>query len=308
LGLNQHSLPRVSEIGVNLRAIAFTVGLCFLVAFVLGLLPLLRFSSKDIEGSLRETGRSQSGPAGQRLRSLLVIGQMALTLILLVAAGLLGKSFYRLLQIDPGFRTESAVAMELSLPSVGFDEKQYKEFLQAYGRLMEHGIAPDTTVTLTAEGQRQRLFQEQLLERLRQLPGVSAAGTINLLPLSGDGADGTFLINNNPALKGSADFRVASSGYFAAMAIPLLRGRTFDGSDLPNSPHAALISESMAKKYWQTKTQSEKRFSLETWMATCVCCTSSEWWVTCTIAESMPVPVLPFTVMRCNDQRRPEWP
>jgi ABC-type antimicrobial peptide transport system permease subunit len=252
IGLNQQSLPRVDEIGVNVRAIAFTLGLCLLVAVVLGLVPLLRFSSKDLEESLRETGRGQPGHTGQRMRGLLVVAQMALTLILLVAAGLLGKSFYRLLQVDPGFRTESAVAMELSLPNAGVDKKRYQDFMQAYQRLKEHGIAPDTTVQLGAEEdrQRQRLFQEQLLDRLGQLPGVSAVGTINLLPLRGDGPDGTFFINNNPAKSGSADFRLASAGYFAAMGIPLLRGRTFDRSDQPNSPHAALISESMAGKYW----------------------------------------------------------
>ena len=250
IGLNQESLPRVNEIGVDVRAIAFTLGLCLLVAVVLGLVPLFHFSSRDLEGSLRETGRGQSGHAGQRLRSLLVVAQMALTLMLLVAAGLLGKSFYRLLQVDPGFRTESTVAMELSLPMVGFDEKQYQDFMKAYQRLLEQGIAPDATVQFNPELERQRLVQEQLLDRLGQLPGVSGVGTISLLPLRGDGPDGTFLINNNPARKGAAHFRLASAGYFAAMGIPVLRGRTFDRSDQPNSPHAALISESMAGKYW----------------------------------------------------------
>jgi ABC-type lipoprotein release transport system permease subunit len=250
IGLNRQSLPRANEIGVDVRAIAFTLGLCLLVAIVLGLMPLLRFSTRDLEGSLRETGRGRSGQAGQRLRSLLVVAQMALTMILLVAAGLVGKSFYRLMQIDPGFRTESAVAMELNLPRISSTEKQYQDFMQAYQRLKEHGIAPDTTVQLSAEEERQRLFQGQLLDRLGQLPGVSAVGTISLLPLRGDGPDGTFFINNNPAKSGSADFRLASAGYFAAMGIPVRRGRTFDRSDQPNSPPAALISESMAGKYW----------------------------------------------------------
>jgi ABC-type antimicrobial peptide transport system permease subunit len=250
IGLNQQSLPRVNEIGVDVRAIAFTVVVCLLVAVVLGLVPLLRFSSTDLERSLRESGRRQSGQAGRRLRSSLVVVQMALTLILVVAAGLLGKSFYRLLQIDPGFRTESALAMELTLPSIGLSEKEYQDFMQAYQRLREHGIAPDTTVQSSAEQERQRLFQAELLERLGQLPGVSAVGTVNLLPLSGMGPDGMFLINNNPARRGTADFRVATAGYFAAMEIPVLQGRTFDRSDQPRSPHAALISESLARKYW----------------------------------------------------------
>jgi putative ABC transport system permease protein len=250
IGLNRQSLPRANEIGVDMRAIAFTLGLCLLVAIALGLMPLIRFSSTDLEGSLRKTGHGRSGQAGQRLRSSLVVAQMALTLILLVAAGLVGKSFYRLLRIDPGFRTESAVAMELSLPRIPPNEKEYQNFMQAYRRLMEQGVAPDTTADLSAEEDRQRLFQEQLLERLGHLPGVSAAGTISLLPLRGDGPDGTFLIDNNPAKKGSANYRLASAGYFAAMGIPLLRGRTFNQSDQPNAPPAALVSESMAKRYW----------------------------------------------------------
>src|SRR3984893_13800889 len=250
LGLNKQNLPRISEIGVNARAVAFTLGLSLLIAVVLGVVPLLRFSTRDLETSLREAGSGARGYAGQHLRSLLVVAQMALTLILLVGAGLLGKSFYRLLQVDPGFRTESAVAMELSLPNPRMDEQRYQQFMQSYKRLMEQGVAPDTSVQLSAEEERQRLFQTQLLERLGATPGVNAIGSISSLPLSGGGPDGTFLINNNPARKGHADYRLASSGYFAAMRIPLLRGRTFDASDQPNSPNAAVVSQSLARNYW----------------------------------------------------------
>src|SRR6266850_7244599 len=250
LGLNQRSLPRMNEIGVNARAVAFTLGLSLLIAAVLGVVPLLRFSTRDLETSLREAGSGARGYAGRHLRSLLVVAQMALTLILLVGAGLLGKSFYRLLRIDPGFRTESAVAMELSLPNPRMDEQRYQQFMQSYKRLMEQGVAPDTTVQLSAEEERQRLFQKQLLEHLDATPGVIAAGTIDSLPLTGGGSDGTFLINNNPTMKGHAEYRLASPGYFAAMEIPLLRGRTFNASDQPNSPNAAVVSQSLVRKYW----------------------------------------------------------
>ncbi|HVS83936.1 MAG TPA: ABC transporter permease [Pyrinomonadaceae bacterium] len=250
LGLNQQSLPRMSEIGVNARAVAFTLGLSLLIAAVLGVVPLLRFSTKDLETSLREVGSGARGYAGRHLRNLLVVAQMALTLILLVGAGLLGKSFYRLLRIDPGFRTESAVAMELSLPNPRMDEQRYQQFMQSYKRLMEQGVAPDTSLQFSAEEERQRLFQVQLLDRLSATPGVMAIGSINHLPLAGGGPDGTFLINNNPTRKGHAEYRLASSGYFAAMRIPLLRGRTFDASDQPNSPNAAVVSQSLVRKYW----------------------------------------------------------
>jgi len=250
LGLNQHSLPRISEIGVNARAITFALGLSLLITAVLGFVPLIRFSTRDLETSLRETGSGARGYAGRHLRSLLVVAQMALTLILLVGAGLLGKSFYRLLRTDPGFRTEGAVAMELSLPSPRMDEPRYKQFMESYQRLKDKGIAPEPNTQLSVEEERQRLFQRQLLERLSATPGVFASGSINRLPLTGGGADGTFFINNNPARKGQSDYRLASAGYFTAMRIPLLRGRTFESSDQPNSPNAAVISQAVAQKYW----------------------------------------------------------
>jgi putative ABC transport system permease protein len=172
-----------------------------------------------------------------------------LTLILLVGAGLLGKSFYRLMQIDPGFQTESAVAMELSLPAPPSNDARYKKLMESVERL-KRGETPDVSMTFSAEEERQRLFQKQLLERLSTTPGILAVGTINRLPLTGGGPNGSFLINNNPAKQGYADYRRASAGYFAAMGIPLLRGRTFDATDEVNSPNAAVISQSLAEKYW----------------------------------------------------------
>jgi len=249
LSLNQQGLPRMREIGVDARAIGFTLGLSLLIGAVLGIVPVLRFSPRHLETSLRETSSGARG-YGQRLRSLLVVAQMALTVILLAAAGLLGKSFYRLLQIDPGFQTDSAVAMELSLPEAPDDEQRYKDFMQSYKRLKEQGIAPEERVQLGAEEERQRLFQSQLLERLSATPGVVAVGTISNLPLSGGGPDGTFLIGNDPARKGQADYRRATAGYFAAMKIPVLRGRTFDAGDKFEAPNAALVSQSLVQKYW----------------------------------------------------------
>jgi len=250
LGLGDQGLPRVSEIGVNARAIAFTLGLSVFIAVVLGILPLLRFSTRDLETILREAGTGARGYAGQRLRSLLVVAQMALTLVLLVGAGLLGKSFYRLLQIDPGFQTESAVSMELSLPDTPENEQRYKQLMEAYERLMKRGEAPGESAQFSSEEESQRRFQEQLLERLSTTPGVIAVGTIDHLPLTGGGPSGQFLINNDPSRKGEADYRRASAGYFAAMRIPLLRGRTFDATDAVNAPNAAVVSQSLVQKYW----------------------------------------------------------
>ena len=251
LSLNRQALPRVSEIGVDTRAIVFTLALSFVVAILLGFVPLLRFSVRELEKSLREAGTGARGFAGRHLRGSLVVAQMALTLVLMICAGLLAKSFYRLMHIDPGFRTERTVAMDLSLPSgPRMDEARYKQFMQSYKRLMEQGIAPEANTQLNPEEEHMRLFQAQLLEGLGSTPGVIASGIISDLPLGGDGPSGTFLIDDNPSRKGNADYRSASSGYFAAMQIPVLRGRMFDTTDVPTSPNAAVVSQSLVQKYW----------------------------------------------------------
>ena len=219
VGLNQGYLPRADEISVDARVLALTFALSLLVAVALGLVPLLRLGGCDLQEGLKEAARGQSANAtSHRLRAMLVATQVALTMVLLVGAGLLIKSFIKVLEIDPGFRTESAVAMEISLS----DEPP----------------------------QRRAGFYQQVLERLAALPGITAVGGVNGLPMVGGGADGQFLIDNNPALKGYGEFRVASPGYFNAMGMRLVRGRLFDQSDGPETPQVALISESLARRYW----------------------------------------------------------
>jgi putative ABC transport system permease protein len=226
LGLNQGKLPRADEISVDARALIFTFVLSSLVAVALGLLPLVRFGGHDLSGRLKEGGRAQSASAGsQRLRGALVTAQVALTLVLLVGAGLLVRSFLKLLQVDPGFRTESAVAIEMSPPE--FD-----------------GEDP---------ARRRASFYQQLIERAGALPGVTAVGGVNGLPMTGGGADGQFLIDDNEALKGYGEFRVASPGYFDAMGVRLLRGRFFDQTDGPNTQQVALISEELARRHFQNE-------------------------------------------------------
>ncbi|MDX2029081.1 MAG: ABC transporter permease [Blastocatellia bacterium] len=221
--LNQGNLPREAEVSVDLRALLFTLGLSALIAVVLALAPVLRFSSADLNTTLKEAGRGALAAGGtHRLRGLLVILQVALTLLLLVSAGLLGRSFLTLMRTDPGFQTESAVAMTLSLP---------------------------TTLTREQEAELGR-FHHQLLERMENFPGLIAAGCINALPLTGRGANGTFLKDNNPATKGQAEYRLASAGYFAAMKIPLLQGRLFSPQDAGDAPDTAVISQSLARLYW----------------------------------------------------------
>jgi putative ABC transport system permease protein len=229
--LGKDMLPRVNAIAVDGRVLGFSCGLAVLIAVALGLLPALRLGKQNLQAGLKE-GRGQSADGTKkRLRGALVAAQIGLTLMLFAGAGLLGRSFLKLMQIDPGFKTDSAMAMNLSLPST---------------------ITPQ-------EDERLRQFYLQLLERVGHLPGVTAVGGINVLPLSGRGANGTFLINDDPAQRGYAEYRVASAGYFAAMNIPLLHGRVFDRSDKVSSPHVAVISQSLAQRYWPIEDPLGKR-------------------------------------------------
>ena len=245
LKLNQGSLPRADEISLNARALVFTLALSALIAIVLGAVSVLHVAGRDLQVGLKEAARGQTAHgAGKRLRGMLVVAQVALTLILLVGAGLLGKSFVELLRVDPGFRPESAVVMNLSLPS-SVDRDQQKRNALAIFCYFEGLNCDDQD-----QQKRNALLYQQLLERLSQLPGVAAVGGINGLPLTNTGADGTFLIDNDPSRTGHAEYRLASSGYFAAMGIPLLRGRVFDAADGPTAPPAAVVSQALAQKYF----------------------------------------------------------
>ncbi|HVF70666.1 MAG TPA: ABC transporter permease [Chthoniobacterales bacterium] len=242
VGGYQGNLPRVGQIGVNATALGFALAVSLLTGILLGVIPVLSASHEQLQADLQSGGRGKSASRGStRFRNLLIVAQVGLTLVLLVGAGLLGRSFLRLMEVNPGFQTESAVAMTVSMP--GAQEP--------------------------AEQRRLAQFYQQLLERLQNIPGVIAVGGINALPMSGDGANGTFIIEDgaNPpqtipalieqlnALRGSnktgdADFRVSSAGYFNAMSIPLLRGRLFQETDGPDGAHAAVISDTMARRFW----------------------------------------------------------
>jgi predicted permease len=222
LALDKGTLPRINTIGVDLRVLGFACGLGVLIAIVLSFLPSLR-SRQDLNLGLKPGGRGLTiGGRGARVRGFLVVGQVALTLLLLTGAGLLARSLFNVMSVNPGFDTSSTLAMTLTLP---------------------------TTISVE-EDERLRQFYSQLLERVGQLPGVTAVGGVNALPLQGRGANGTFLINDDPSKPGYADYRIASGGYFAALKIPLLRGRLFDRSDRPNTQHVAVISQSLAQRYW----------------------------------------------------------
>jgi predicted permease len=219
LALEKGTLPKINTIGVDARVLAFACLLGIVIAIVLSFLPGLR-SRRDLNISLKAGSRSQTRRSGH-LRSIFVVGQIALTIVLLTGAGLLVRSFLKVMEVKPGFDTTSAVVMTLSLP---------------------------TTISIE-EDERIRQFYVQLLERSGELPGVTAVGGINGLPLQGARSTSQFLINDDKNQPGQAGYLVASSGYFTAMGIPLLRGRFFDSSDKVKGQHVALISQSLAQRW-----------------------------------------------------------
>ncbi len=221
--INQSNLPRGEEIGLNGRAVFFALGLALVVALILSIIPAIQASTTELVSKLKLSGNT-GGASRQRnrVRNALVTAQVALTLTLLVGAGLLIRGFVKLIEIDPGFRPENAFAMTLALPS-SLDQTQEPRLLQ---------------------------FQKQLIERVSSLPSVTAAGGISDLPMSRGGANGRFLKNNDPNQPAQGEYRLASAGYFKAMGIPLLRGRFFNETDSETAPPAALISQSLARRYW----------------------------------------------------------
>ena len=260
LAIAPGNLPRVEEVGVNVPVLLFSLAVVFLVAIGLGIFSAVRATSGDPRAALNEGSQRQSGSLGkQRLGRLIIAGQLATTLVLLVGAGLLGRSLLRVLSVDPGFRTEGVLTMELALPD-------------------------DPTKVQRVQ------FLNEVIARLRNIPGVQEVGGTNVLPLTEGGrADGAYVVMNpaqisprtqdliqrvvngnlekDPALLaefskffdeifkdqahlGEADYCVASQGFFSTLGIPLLSGRLFDSRDTKDSQHVAVVSKSLADEKW----------------------------------------------------------
>jgi predicted permease len=223
--LDPGNIPRMSAISIDGRALAFTSAVVLLTGLLFGLAPALRSSQIRLGETLKEGGRSMIGGGQHRLRNLLVVGEIALSLVLLIGAGLLIRSFLRVQQVDPGFATKNVLSLRLT-----------------------------TVGTTYHEEPRRQLFYQQLWERLRQLPGVEAAGGVSALPLSGGiGWGGITIEGYNPATGQSviqADQRVASVGYFETLKIPLRSGRFFAEQDAKEAAQVAIIDENMARTYW----------------------------------------------------------
>ena len=224
-------LPRASEIGIGAGGIVVAIGASLAIALVTTAAVVWSQRRRSTMGELRESGRGASpGRSHLRLRLALLIGQTALTTVLLVGAGLLGRSFLALLAIDPGFDANSAMTISLSGP---------------------------WTRDPNAAAENARRYQS-LIDALRAVPGVTAVGGTNALPLTGDGANGSFWDGSVtridpphvPPAIGSAEFRVASADYFKAAGIRLIAGRTFDERDRADGEHVAVISADAARATW----------------------------------------------------------
>jgi predicted permease len=216
--------PRAEEIGVDLRFFGFTLAVSLLTGIIFGLIPALQGSRTDLNETLKEGGRSSGGGRRNRFGGLLVVSEVALALLLLAGAGLMLRSFIRLMNVDPGFDPQNVLTMGISLPENKYQHRQAAAFFQ------------------------------QLLERVRSLPGVRSADLAWPLPLSGGGFGGTgFMIDGKTYNQGDmpyATIRTASPDYFKTMRIQLLKGRFFTEGDAHDSPSVMIINETMARRYW----------------------------------------------------------
>jgi putative ABC transport system permease protein len=225
--------PLLAGVRVDYRVLAFTGLVSVLAGVAFGLAPALQVSSPDLNETLKAGGRTGDAGRGGRLRSALIVAEVALSLVLLAGAGLLVKSVTRLRAVDAGFNTSNLLTMNLALPS-----SRYRD------------------------GAAQAAFFDGLTRQIESLPGVEAAGFTSVLPLSG-GFDGRALVvEDKPVPRGqetNVDLYVATPGYLRAMQIALVDGRAFDEHDTADRAPVALVGETMARKLWPGQTPLGRR-------------------------------------------------
>jgi len=229
------NLPRVDEIGVDFRVFGFTLLVSLLTGILFGLIPAIQASRTDLNETLKECGRGSDAGGHSRFRSLLVVAEIALALVLLAGAGLMARSFVRLMSIDPGLDPQNVLTMDIRLPRGKYQPPQ------------------------------QAVFFQRLLERLRALPGVQSAGAVYPLPLGGiEEGMGFGIEGRAPAAPGerrNAGPRWVSPDYFKALKIQLLKGRVFTESDGAEAPPVLVINEAMARQYWPDEDAIGRRIS-----------------------------------------------
>jgi len=234
-------IPRIAEIGLDTRVVGFSVLMALVTGLAFGLAPAVQISKPDLHESLKEGGRGSTS-GRHRLRNALVVSEMAIALVLLVGAGLMIKSFQRLLQLDLGYRTKDILTMRMEVPSTKYGE----------------------------DGPKVAAFYHQLLDKIKALPGVESAGVISHLPLSGSYTSGSVAVENPEPQEGlqtfrgaayiEADRRRVSPDYFATLGITLKEGRLFTDADNETAPPVAIVDESFQRRFWPNGSAVGKRF------------------------------------------------
>jgi putative ABC transport system permease protein len=230
-------IPRLEDVRLDSTALLFTAATALLTGLLCGLVPALRGSRVNLQEAIKEGSRGVVSASNRKLNNAFVIAQVALSLILLVGAGLLLESFRNLLSVDPGFKAENVLTGRLELP-----EKKYAEKSQV------------------------RNFYAQLLERAESLPGVRAAGLCEVIPFSGGGGGDEFTVEGREPGPGEPVpvtwVRSATPDYFKTMSIPMLKGRAFLDSDTETSQRVAIVDEKIVRKYWPGEDPIGKRIRL----------------------------------------------
>ena len=226
VALAPQGTPRIAEVGVDGRILAFAGVITAMAGLLFGVLPALRASRTEPSGALREGGRTgDSGIGGSRARSALVVGQVALALMLLVGAGLLIRSFQNLNRVDLGFDPEGVLTLAYRLPPARY---------------------PDTDATCA--------FLLEMEDRLRALPGVESVGSTNTLPLANSNSDVGFIIEGRPLPEPGNEnivwFRRVTPSYFETLGLEVVAGRRFDSSDDQNGPRTVMINQTLAGRYF----------------------------------------------------------
>ncbi|MCI0485011.1 MAG: ABC transporter permease [Blastocatellia bacterium] len=225
LSLSPSQLPRAASIRLDGRVLMFTLMISIATGLIFGLVPAIQTSRPDLNESLKESGRGAAGSKGSnRLRGLLVTGEVALAFVLLIGAGLMVKSFLRLSAVDPGIKPENVLAMDISLTSAYSESTQWID------------------------------FYDRVVERVESLPGVRSAGVTSHLPMSGEDGSRSFTIQGKtPATEGeklSAEFRRVSRDYFKALGIPLMRGRSFAPQNNSEDTGEIIINQALARRFF----------------------------------------------------------
>jgi putative ABC transport system permease protein len=238
IAISPAAIPRLKEISIDGQVLGFTLFISLLVGLIFGLVPALQTVRLNLNETLKEGGRGSTGMGRYQLRNLLVIAEVALALVLLVGAGLLMRSFWRLLHVNPGFEPDHVLAMDIALSGAKYDKEN-----------------------------QQAAFFQQTLQRIENLPGIISAGAILNLPLSGNNATTGITPDDRPTPVPSdvpqIDYRLISASYFHTLGIPLRAGRQFTERDTSDSPPVVIINETLAHRFWSNENPVGKRLTIQ---------------------------------------------